>query len=357
MHYVPILKSRAGEFTALERLSDKTKKRILPLIEVTDIPWDFKSNQKAKTLNQHVDKFADKLVKSWGIDYAILVDLPASLLDGKVSSGDHLLKHLCDEGRTKGLKIVPVTGLARGSAYNAELKAACVTDKNGASIRLEPSDLANPSLKAALDTLLEEVGVKASEVDLILDFKEILPSQENTVLLALQQASSTLPRIKEWRSITFAASSFPKDLSGVGPNQMERIPRTEWKIWKAMKGDKARFATMFGFGDYAISHPVMNEVDPRIIRMSANIRYTLDDEWLVLKGKSVRSTGYGQYSDPLSTQLAKMKEYKGASYSAGDQYIEDCAKKKVTSGNMTTWRFVGVNHHVTLAADQLSKML
>ena len=356
MNYVPILKSRAGEFTALERLTDKTKKKILPLIEVTDIPWDFKSNQKAKTLNAHVDKFADKLTKSWGTSYPILIDLPPSLLDGKVSNGDHLLKYLCNEGRAKGLKLVPVTGLGRGATYNTEIKGACATDANGASIRLETSDLANPALKAALDTLLGEIGVKASEVDLILDFKEILPSQENTVLLALQQASSTLPRIKEWRSITFAASSFPKDLSGVGPNQIERIPRTEWKIWKAMNADKARFPTIFGFGDYAISHPVMNEVDPRIIRMSANIRYTLDDTWLVMKGKSVRSTGYGQYSDPLSTQLVKMKEYKGASYSAGDQYIEDCAKKKVNSGNMTTWRFVGVNHHVTLAADQISKM-
>lgn len=356
MQYVPILKSRAGELTALERLSAKTKKNILPLIEVADIPWDFKSNKQAKTLNQHVEKFADKLEKSWGTNQRLLIDLPPSLFDGKVNSGDHLLKHLCEQGRGKALKLVPVTGLGRGKAYNTELRDACTTDKNGACIRLESSDLANPKLEDALDAVLKDIGVNAGDVDLILDFKEILPSQENMVLLALQQASSALPKIKEWRSITFAASSFPKDLSGIGANEIVRIPRTEWKIWLAMHADKKRFPTTFGFGDYAISHPVMNEVDPRIIRMSANIRYTLENEWLILKGKSVRGTGYGQYSNPLSSNLIKMKEYKGSSYSAGDQYIHDCAKNKATSGNMTTWRFVGVNHHVTLAAEQISKM-
>ncbi len=328
---------------------------MLPLFEVTDIPWDFKNNKVAKTLNQHIDKFAGKLAKSWGTDYPLLIDLPESLHDGKVNSGDHLLKHVFDEGRTKNLKLVPVTGLTRGTAYNAEVRAIGAADKRGACIRLEPSDLANPALTTAVDALLEQISMSAKEVDLVLDFKEILPSQENTILLALQQASSHLPHLKQWRSITFAASSFPKDLSGIKANHIEQIPRTEWKIWKAMSADKKRFPVTFGFGDYAISHPIMSEVDPRIIRMSASIRYTSDEVWVVLKGRSVK-TGYDQFSDPLSKKLISMPEYKGASYSAGDKYIDDCAKKKVTSGNATTWRFVGVNHHVTLAVGQLSRL-
>ena len=39
--YIPILKWRQGEYLALDRLEDRVKDKVLPLIEIPPIEWDF----------------------------------------------------------------------------------------------------------------------------------------------------------------------------------------------------------------------------------------------------------------------------------------------------------------------------
>ncbi len=350
------MKGKKGEFDALEKLPSRTKDKMQPLVEVSDIQWDYKAGRASKTPDAHTEKFADKLVKAWGIESPFFLDFPASLQEAKCADGQTLASKVLQEVRDKGLQAIPVTGVRRVAAYRADIRDAVATDDRGICLRLEAEDIGNPGIQSILDAALKEFGVAASATDLVLDFKEILPSQEGFTLLALQQVMANLPHASEWRSVTFVASSFPKDLAGIKANTLEKIPRTEWIIWKKMQGDKTRFPLAIGYGDYAIQHPILSEIDPRIMQVSANIRYALEDEWLILKGRSIKTTGAGQYRDPLSKKLVSMKEFAGAAYSAGDAYIADCASGKGGPGNATTWRFVGVNHHLHVAADQSSKL-
>ncbi len=110
------------------------------------------------------------------------------------------------------------------------------------------------------------------------------------------------------------------------------------------------------FGDYAISHPVPKELDPRTMRMSASIRYTTESEWLVVKGRNVRQFGFDQYF-ALSKALVERPEFSGLSFSWGDQYIADCADGITGPGNATTWRKVGTNHHITLVTRELANLI
>ena len=77
----------------------------------------------------------------------------------------------------------------------------------------------------------------------------------------------------------------------------------------------------------------------------ATIRYTIDNNWYIIKGDNVRDYGYGQYHE-LSRKLLTSRYYCGPTFSWGDNYIQTCVNKNAKTGNLSTWRQVGTNHHI-----------
>ena len=63
--YVPILKWRQGEYLALGQLHPNVKDKVIPLIEIPPIEWDFEQKKEAKTIDEHLKPFANRLVKKW----------------------------------------------------------------------------------------------------------------------------------------------------------------------------------------------------------------------------------------------------------------------------------------------------
>jgi Beta protein len=172
-------------------------------------------------------------------------------------------------------------------------------------------------------------------------------------LLARAVLSQT-PLLGEWRRIVFASASFPENLSEVDAATVTTLPRIEAQLWERLKRRGGlRQDTLFG--DYAIAHPVPTELDPRTMRMSASIRYTTAENWLILKGRNVRQYGFDQYFE-LCRTLVTRPEYAGEDYSWGDRFIARCARGAGGPGNATTWRKVGTNHHVTLVAHELASV-
>ena len=76
---------------------------------------------------------------------------------------------------------------------------------------------------------------------------------------------------------------------------------------------------------------------------------------MIIKKRGVRHTGFEQFRD-LCRALINTDEYSGADFSWGDKYINLCAAGAVDAGNATTWRRVGMNHHLTLVVDQISSL-
>ena len=120
-----------------------------------------------------------------------------------------------------------------------------------------------------------------------------------------------------------------------------------------VRGLSSRIARTPTFSDYAIAHPQPPEVDPRLMRASAGIRYTTEDVWLILKGKNLKDYGYKQFHD-VSKSLLTNAVYSGPEFSSGDRYIRDCANRVVSSGNLTTWRRVGTSHHIAYVTQQIA---
>ena len=141
---------------------------------------------------------------------------------------------------------------------------------------------------------------------------------------------------------------------GLPPSEISEVPRHEWMVWRRLIGDQD-LPRVPAFADYCIANPQPSEVDPRIMRPSASIRYTAAERWLILKGRNLRDHGYAQFHQ-VCRDLTALPEYCGAAFSWGDCYITQCAANQAGTGNLTTWRKVGTSHHLAFVLGQLSSL-
>ncbi len=358
--YLPILKGKEGEYSALEALTPDVKELICPLIEVPEIPFDYIDNRPAKSLEEHVRGVAEKMEKCWGTSGSLYIDIPWLDTD-ELTEGDvhHPLSQILQDGLDRGLQVIPVFGFDRPESYKSAVKDAVDHYRRGFCLRLRVADFAEDrELETEIDVLLQHLGTTETEVDVLIDLGDLRSNgMEGDEVRDLMFARATLGSVplRQWRMLALAAASFPVNLSGVDSNATTLVPRSEWRLWNSVRRHPTRLPAnrVPIFGDYAISNPFPTEMDPRMMRMSASIRYTTEDSWLVVKGKNVRNHGYEQYRT-LSRALIDSPAFYGPGYSWGDQFITECAGGKVGTGNATSWRKVGTNHHLTVVARQIS---
>ena len=48
--------------------------------------------------------------------------------------------------------------------------------------------------------------------------------------------------------------------------------------------------------------------------------------------------------------------FQGSDFSYGDRFIEKCAKREVGASNLTRWKEVGINHHITTVVNDLATL-
>ncbi len=71
---------------------------------------------------------------------------------------------------------------------------------------------------------------------------------------------------------------------------------------------------------------------------SASIRYTADEYWVIMRGEGVlnkNGPGYAGYSANAQL-LCERKEFCGADFSAGDEYIATMSQQTTDTGNAGT---------------------
>ncbi len=350
--YVPILKGKKGELDALKNLKAPTKKLIQPLVEIPPVPWNFIEEAHTKSVGDHVAPLGEKLVSSWGNGSAMYLD--SNLIDSVNGSTQSALLSVAESIDPQRLKIIPVTGISRKEDRINECKSVAQTHSEGVCIRIEREDMNRADLSTAITNLIEKLSIPIDQVDLLIDMQHLADDQTSLYPMAVMGVLFSLGGIvDEFRSLTIAGASFPPDMSDVSQNSSKKIPRKELEIWNTIcsRLQKNRWPR---FGDYAISHPTLSKIDPRIMSPSASIRYTTQTEWLILKGRSLRRFKFDQFHS-LSKDLISSPEFCGKDFSAGDAFIHKCGTDfESGTGNLTTWRFVGTNHHIEYVTQQLA---
>ncbi|MBN1803997.1 MAG: beta family protein [Sedimentisphaerales bacterium] len=344
-HYVPCLRWKQGEYQAVWRLPKVTKQKFTPLIEIPEIGWDFEEGKEKKTIDEHLADFAlKKVYKKWGNSFCF-VDLNLINPSERMANGSHPVRFVFDELRAMNCSAIPVTGLSRDTKYQQEIREILKKDKKGLCLRVKIELAAKSTFKTGTDSLLAMFKIKPSDCDLILDLGAPNFEPLDGFSKAIQAIVNKIPYLNIWRTFSILGTSFPETMAGIKLG-VKIIPRYEWQLYKKLIHDfkKINFR-LPTFGDYTISHPEVPIIDMRMVKPSATIRYTFDDGWYIAKGKNVRDYGFRQYR-VLSRQVQDSRYYCGPNFSWGDQYIDKCANGSGSTGNLTTWRQVGTNHHI-----------
>ena len=204
-----------------------------------------------------------------------------------------------------------------------------------------------------VDDLTQTLGLSKSSTHLLMDFRSVSANGLYDVADIATDFLANLPDTTDWKTITLSSSGFPENLAGISPRSIDTLPRTELDLRDELVSRKRNIPRFPAFGDYGICHPDLLDFDPRRHTPSAAIRYTLERQWLIIKAGSIKRYKLDQFRE-LSNTLRKRPEYYGPIYSWGDNYINKCADYTVSKGNLTTWRQVGTNHHITLVGNQIA---
>jgi hypothetical protein len=351
-HYVPILKWRQGEYQALLKLDDDVKARLTPLIEIPPIEWDFEKGCLAKTLDDHLHPVADRILKKWG-DNLVFVD--AVLLDAPrlLGDGSHAIERVFSELRARGVRAVPVTTLHQDNGYQSAVNEVVQKDGRGICLRMSLEDLASVD-QTVLTSFLSGPNAELQELDIVIDLEcpAFDPMEDFADLLWSLIGPGSL--VAGARTLTVAATAFPESMGDL-KKFVQLVSRDEWVFYKKLVARAPQGARLPTFGDYAIAHPVVSREDMRLLKPSATLRYTVGDAWRITKGTNVRDNGYGQYQ-AICKDLSDKDVFAGVGFSPGDKYIEECARGVAKTGNLTTWRWVGTNHHLTTVVADLSSL-
>lgn len=220
---------------------------------------------------------------------------------------------------------------------------------NELCLRLFREDLQSEGLHSKVMTWLDRRNADPSEMHLILDLRSLDSLAQNFL-----DQYGKIPFLDKWGTVTMAAGSFPKDLQGLSVGE-HLLPRIEWQRWKEIVSIRPRRIPTFG--DYATLPPLLQPSFPGM-NVSASIRYTVGEHWLVMRGEGLRNEGgpgHAQY--PANAQLLmEHREFCGREFSFGDNYIYERPTKKNKPGIPMNWVTVGVNHHLTFVVRQIAML-
>lgn len=327
--YVPIVKWKQGEQGALSALGDDVKDKIVPLIEI--VP-DF-----------NIEKFVSSFNKNWA-NRCFYFDIFPECLE---IHGGHIYFELLEKCNLDF--VIPV--LALDDDMDVIRKAYTITN-NGIAFRI--SSYYTDELEQQLTDIIEVFN--PSNIDLILDLKVITDDSIHDKSIVLKAMLADIPKIESFRNIILACASFPETLSNINKHTLTYVPRSEYRLWNdALKYNKKYHINLI-YSDYCINHPKYMEY---VIGMSPsfNIRYTTNDSYMIVKGDTIKKGGLEPQSIiETCDKIIKSGNFKGIHYSWGDNYIAT-RKESDSHGNLSTWRKVGTNHHITLVVNQIANLL
>jgi len=330
--YVPILKWKKGEQDALKFLSDENKNSIIPLIEIQQ--------------NCEEDNYITQISTYWD-QRLYYFDVAKETLE----IDNQIYWKLLNKSNQD--YVIPVVLIDDDMDVIVEINNY---SNNGIAIRIFEDDI--DDIQDKLDEITNEID--SNEIDLIIDIRSVEASNYSTKKFFTKTFVKQIPNIKSYRNIILSSTSFPKVLNGVVKNQIELLERLEFNLWKeCYSSSLSKINIKVVYSDYCVNHPDFFEFIPGM-KPSFNIRYTTYDNFVIIKGEMVKKGGLSIGNIvPLCNLLVKSLYYMGYDYSWGDDYIykRSIVNTSEGPGNLTNWRAVGTNHHITVIINQLSNFV
>jgi len=346
MAYVPILKGKRGEFTALRNVSPRTQVDIRPVLEV--VP-DGRLRDVMETFRQHA---WDQLPR--GLEVA--VDCGALWQAGRVGGvfTGHSMNWLSEAFGAWLLPMVPVFRPHDPPGCLAEIRDVQRAHGLGAVLRLDvlglPEDLAAGS--RTVHGVLHTVRLAPEQVDLLLDAGHVAGDAGVAQAVPAMLHALDWARRAPWRHTVVAAGAFPRSLRGLPRGRPNRLHRWDAELWR--KVARSFEDVPPDFGDYGVSHPAMPTGG---WRANPNLRYTAGEDWQVYVESRQRPGNDDFFTICRHLVGSPYWPAHGAAASWGDAHIDLCARgARSKAGGPTEWRAWATSHHLAVVTDALQSV-
>lgn len=322
--YVPILRWKQGEQSALQELSREVKNSIIPMIEFTgennncvESCWDereFYSYFMNFTHNNNLSEYQE-IFEVFNSDYMIPV------IDKSVS--DRILSFL---SRSK--------------------------ERVGIRLYIENFGYLNRELTRYLGYF------EASNIDLIIDCKNIEHEDIRELTTYICRSLEGLDSLEDYNSIIITSSSMPESIKDLPAFRGIELNRSEREIFNNISENMRVYNQNIIYSDYTIKNSIYNIIDSDYIRFYVNIKYTLEDCYLCVKGRLNDDGGLRKENIiSMCEIICNDERFCGRDFSWGDKYIYERRKEcdEINKfGNPTTWVKVCINHHITYIVESLN---
>ncbi|MDB5053944.1 MAG: hypothetical protein JWM44_1994 [Bacilli bacterium] len=339
--YAPILKWKAGEKAALEKLTETQKSSIIPVIEIID----YEDPHKIFT----------------ELEYS-LSDHPA-YLDTAYSDDEDaiLLKSLLELSSERTLKLYPVLLIEDFPTLADQIYK--LTDRILIRIPV-PEDIEDGDYDTAFNVISNWITGKNLSIDIMLDL-HFMPDKQQ-VNLKFSELKSVLNQhiigSTFLNNIFIASTSCPDNLASLSPGEDIFVDRYEFKIFSKIYTDPAftGIRSRLILSDYGVTRFTDTEIDFSRLKYGIlpKARYTLNDKYWVLKGKKDSKTRklIRSHKD-IAADIYRSEHYYKEGFSYGDFEIKEIALISARGpGNNTTWVIISANHHIVVVVEQLAKL-
>ena len=336
-HYAPVLKIKRAEKRALASVPFSLRQSVVPLLEIVE-------RNATSTVDKHLATSFKNLASSLRGYARCLLDVREMEPDGpQAASKAFTLAAIA------GISFTPVTGISRTADV---APAVARSNISGVGIRLTRQEFEGGRLSTDLISFLSANGLMLGQVDLIVDLGPVEDLITPGVMTLTDAFLADVPNKGQWRTLTVTGSAFPQSMGVVDRNSSMRIERSEWIAWR--NGLYARRPTLERlptYSDCVIQHPSgVENFDPRVMQVSASIRYALANDWLLVKGESTRANPARLQFPQLATQLVYgqlRRDFAGARHCEGCRMARDSAGGVGGLGSPEVWRRIGTIHHIT----------
>ena len=344
-HYVPVLKCKIGEKRALQLVAEALRPRITPLLEIVERKSD-------KPLTEHLDTAFKGLAVSVSGYSRCFLDAREVAPDGPAAAEAAFQRAVDAE-----ITFTPVTGISR----QADVGAALSHGGLGIALRLSRAEFEQGNLATKLLEFMASHDLAREETDLIVDLGPVDDMIVEGVTAFGAAFLADVPDHPAWRTLTISACGFPPSMGVVERLSYELVSRVDWRAWRdSLHEHRHAIPRVPSFSDCAIQHPRGVEgFDPRIMQVSASIRYTRPEEWLLIKGEGTRANPAKLQFPALATQLVYghlRPHFAGPSHCRGCFLIKAAADGAAGMGSAEPWRRVGTAHHITMVVQALESL-
>ena len=351
--YVPALRWRLGEYQAILRLKSAVKDQIMPLICIPEVEFDFELQQPKKTIHEHVNPFLSRYHKKWGTRPA-WISLNDSIAVGRMDDGRHVFDFIFDGIRPHDARAVPALSLTSDSDTVAAASRAIARDGQGVGLLVRLEDLMTGGTRNEIVNLTKTLAVPLEETDLIIDLRSPNFQPYKTFARALIAALRCVSDLNVYRNFVLVSTAIPKSFKDVAGGT-DAIPRHDWLFYQVLLNDMPVEMRRPVYGDYTIVHPDFVALDMRKIKSAGKVIYTTAKTWATRKGGAFRDDREQMHTHCGAIVRGTEFQFRGATFSSGDSYIAKCAIHQESPSNLSRWKEVAINHHITAVVDDLAK--